>query len=58
MELLIHQKIDDIMNLFNLTTPSTRNVHESERLANHYCVDGRRGEAKKIALPRELVIWE
>ncbi len=27
-------------------------------LARHYYIDGLRGEAKKIALPRELVVWE
>ena len=27
-------------------------------MARNYYVDGRRGEAKKIALPRELVVWE
>lgn len=27
-------------------------------IAKYYYIDGRRGEAKKIALPRDLVIWE
>ena len=27
-------------------------------LARNYYIDGRRGEAKKIALPRDLVVWE
>ena len=27
-------------------------------MAKHYYIDGLRGEAKKIALPRELVVWE
>lgn len=27
-------------------------------LAQHYYIDGKRGEAKKIALPRDLVVWE
>lgn len=27
-------------------------------MARHYYIDGQRGEAKKIALPRDLVIWE
>ena len=27
-------------------------------LAKHYYIDGARGEPKKIALPRELVVWE
>ena len=27
-------------------------------IAQHYYIDGLRGEAKKIALPRDLVVWE
>ena len=27
-------------------------------MARSYYVDGRRGEAKKITLPRDLVVWE
>lgn len=29
-----------------------------DHMARHYYIDGLRGEAKKIALPREMVIWE
>ena len=29
-----------------------------EYLAHFYYVDGDRGEAKKISLPRDLVVWE
>lgn len=29
-----------------------------DRMAKHYYIDGPRGEAKKIALPRDLVVWE
>ena len=29
-----------------------------DHLARHYYIDGLRGEAKKIALPRDLVVWE
>lgn len=29
-----------------------------ENLAQHYYINGMRGEAKKISLPRELVVWE
>ena len=29
-----------------------------DSIATHYYIKGRRGEAKKIALPRELVVWE
>lgn len=27
-------------------------------MAKHYYIDGRRGEVKKISLPRKLVVWE
>ena len=27
-------------------------------MARHYYIDGPRGEAKKISLPRDLVVWE
>lgn len=27
-------------------------------MAKYYYIDGKRGEVKKIALPRDLVIWE
>ena len=29
-----------------------------DHLARHYYIDGLRGEVKKIALPRDLVVWE
>ena len=29
-----------------------------DHMAKHYYIDGRRGEAKKISLPRNLVTWE
>ena len=29
-----------------------------DHLARHYYIDGLRGEAKKITLPRDLVVWE
>ncbi len=29
-----------------------------DHMARHYYIDGRRGEAKKISLSRDLVIWE
>lgn len=28
------------------------------RMAEYYCISGKRGEAKRISLPRELVVWE
>jgi hypothetical protein len=27
-------------------------------MAKYYYIDGKRGEAKGIALPRDLVVWE
>ena len=32
--------------------------HFSSDLAKFYTIEGERGEAKKIALPRELIIYE
>lgn len=29
-----------------------------ERIAKHYYIDGKRGEVKKISLPRDMVTWE
>ena len=29
-----------------------------DHMARHYYIDGLRGEAKRITLPRDLVIWE
>ncbi len=29
-----------------------------DHLSRYYYIDGLRGEAKKIALPRDLVVWE
>ena len=29
-----------------------------EHVAEQYYIQGERGEAKKIALPRDLVVWE
>lgn len=29
-----------------------------DHMARHYYIDGRRGEVKKIALPRDMVVWE
>ena len=29
-----------------------------DHMARHYYIDGRRGEAKKIALSRDMVVWE
>ena len=30
----------------------------NERVARHYCIEGKKMEPKKIALPRDLIVWE
>lgn len=58
-------------SVWDVTDPLSNSINEKcsriraafvsqfdERLAKFYYVDGKRGEPKKIALPRELVIWE
>ena len=55
----------------NVTNPLLNSINEKcarirgtfisqfdEELAQHYYIYGRRGEPKKISLPRDLVIWE
>lgn len=37
---------------------STIKLLIDERIAEHYCIDGKIGEEKKITLPRDLVKWE
>jgi len=44
---------------------SSRSAHEFEKRfltccqrARYYSISGERGEAKKISLPRDLVVWE
>jgi hypothetical protein len=59
------QSIDDVTN------PTLNSINEKcariraaflsqfdEYMAKSYYVDGLRGEVKKIALPRSLVVWE
>ena len=59
------QSIEDVTNpLLNSINEKCARIRGAfvgqfdDHLARHYYIDGRRGEAKKIALPRELVIWE
>ena len=59
------QSIEDVTNpLLNSINEKCARIRGAfisqfdESLARHYYIDGRRGEAKKIALPRELVVWE
>ena len=61
----IEQSITDI------TTPTHNSINEKcarirklfceilpETIARFYSISGKRGEAKKISLPRDLVVWE
>ena len=59
------QSIEDVTNpLLNSINEKCARIRSAfvkefdESLAKNYFVTGERGEAKKIALPRDLVIWE
>lgn len=59
------QSIEDVTNpLLNSINEKCARIRSAfvkefdEGLAKNYFVTGERGEAKKISLPRELVIWE
>ena len=59
------QSIEDVTNpLLNSINEKCARIRGAfisqfdEKLAKHYYIYGERGEAKKIALPRELVVWE
>ena len=59
------QSIEDVTNpLLNSINEKCARIRGAflgqfdNHIAKHYYIDGRRGEAKKIALPRDLVIWE
>ena len=59
------QSIEDLTNpLLNAINEKCARIRSAfvkefdESLAKNYFVTGERGEAKKIALPRDLVIWE
>lgn len=60
-----------MQSIENVTNPMLNSINEKcarirkvfvtmldSSASRHYCIDGRRGEAKKISLPRGLVIWE
>ena len=60
-----------IRSIEDVTNPCLNSINEKcarirgsfisqfdESLAKHYYITGERGEAKKITLPRDLVIWE
>lgn len=59
------QSIEDVTNpMLNSINEKCARIRAAflgqfdEYMAKSYYIDGARGEAKKIALPRELVIWE
>lgn len=59
------QSIEDVTNpLLNSINEKCARIRGAflgqfdNHLAKHYYIDGNRGEAKKIALPRDLVVWE
>ena len=59
------QSIEDVtnpmLNSINEKCARIRGAFVSQfddHMARHYYIDGLRGEAKRIALPRDLVVWE
>ena len=59
------QSIEDVTNpLLNSINEKCARIRGAfvgqfdNHLAKHYYIDGLRGEVKKIALPRDLVLWE
>ena len=61
----VMQSIEDVTNpLLNSINEKCARIRGAfvgqfdNYLARNYYIDGSRGEAKKIALPRELVVWE
>lgn len=59
------QSIEDMTNpLLNSINEKCARIRSAfvgqfdDRMAKHYYIDGPRGEAKKIALPRDLIVWE
>ena len=59
------QSIEDVTNpLLNSINEKCARLKKvflgvmEDDMAKHYYIDGPRGEAKKISLPRDLVVWE
>ena len=59
------QSIEDVTNpLLNSINEKCARIRGAflsqfdDHMAKHYYIDGLRGEAKKIALPRDLIVWE
>jgi hypothetical protein len=59
--LSIEDVTNPLLNSINEKCARIRGAFVSQfddHLARHYYIDGLRGEAKKIALPRDFVVWE
>lgn len=57
----IEDVTNPVLNSINEKCARIRKVFLSlldSRMAENYCIRGKRGEAKRISLPRELVVWE
>lgn len=57
----IEDVTNPVLNSINEKCARIRKVFLSlldSRMAENYCIRGKRGEAKRISLPRDLVIWE
>ena len=59
------QSIEDVTNpLLNSINEKCARIRGAflgefdEYMAKYYYIEGKRGEAKKISLPRDLVVWE
>lgn len=59
------QSIEDVTNpLLNSINEKCARIRGAflgqfdDRMAKHYYITGQRGEAKKITLPRDLIVWE
>ena len=59
------QSIEDVTNpMLNSINEKCARIKKTflgvmdDNMAQHYYIYGRRGEPKKIALPRDLVVWE
>ena len=59
------QSIEDVTNpLLNSINEKCARIRGAfvgqfdDHMARHYYIDGRRGEAKRISLPRDMVVWE
>lgn len=62
---VIHKSLDDVCDpTKNAINEKCARIREAfvgkfdDRLAKNYYITGNRGEAKRISLPRELLVWE